>query len=505
VSRRRWPSLKVALVASVVLVLVAATVYFLWSRSKRRAAAASLTPRSIAVLPFKPLGAESDNELLGLGMADALILKLSNLRRLPVLPTSSIFKYGGRERDALAIGRELGVDAVLDGTVQHAGESVRVTAQLINVADGKTLWSGKFDQRFQDIFGLQDSISEQLARALALQITPNERELFEKRYTSNTEAYQAYMTGVYFWNKRTKDGLTKAIEYFQRAIALDPNYAQAYAALSDCYNLNIYYRYQIVPVPESRQKMVDAAVRSYELDSNLAEANLAIATARLTGQDPVGAGEAYRRAIELNPNHAIARLRFANFQRYGLRLEPALKQVRKAQELDPTSPIINSALAGYLMQARLYDEAIKYAQRALELDPGVMNGRLFLGEAYVQKGMYDAAIEQYKMMKEEERPLAMQAMAYAYAVSGRRQEAQKLLAEILQKKDGEFSYYNIAMIYIGLGDHDRAFEWLEKERISPSLRLMLKYDPQLDPLRADPRFADYLNRRNIQLDIIGER
>jgi DNA-binding winged helix-turn-helix (wHTH) protein/TolB-like protein/Tfp pilus assembly protein PilF len=491
--------------AGALLLVAAAVMVYLHGRAGG-GAMLGVPLKSIAVLPFKSLDAHGEDDQSGLGMADALVLKLSGLRQPRVLPTSTVFQYTWRKLDALTIGRELGVDAVLDGTIQRTGDGVRVTAQLISLRDdGRVLWAGKFDQPSRDIFTVQDAISEQVAAALTPQLTAGERDHLAKQYTQNVEAYQAYMTGVYFWNKRTKEGVTKAIEYFRLAIGLDPNYALAYAGLSDCYNLSIYNYYDIVPATEASEQRDAAAQKAMALDDSLAEAHLAMATSKLVRSDYEGANSEYRIAVELNPNSAITRVRYAYFLLYSLRLDTALAQMRQAQQLDPISPITNGALGYMLTQARQYDEAVKYCRRALELDPNVISGHFNLGEAYVQQRQYDAAIAEFRLMSEEQSPERLQALAYTYAAAGRRREAEVALATLRQlSAQGpadartRIPPYNIALVYAALDDIDAAFAWLEQEKVSSMTATLLKYDPQLDPLRTDSRFTDYLRRHHLE-------
>jgi DNA-binding winged helix-turn-helix (wHTH) protein/TolB-like protein/Tfp pilus assembly protein PilF len=491
-----------ALMAGALLLVAAASALQL---SHQRYAPPGESPKSIAVLPFKSITEDGGSDLTGLGMSDAIALKLGGLKSPTVLPASSVFGYVGREADAHAVGRELGVEAVLSGAVQRAGDRVRVTAQLIRVSDGRVLWSRKFDTEYGDVFAAQDSIAEQVAEAITPALTPEDRGRLAKRSTQNTEAYQAYITGVYFAGKRTEEGIAKALDYFQRAIEDDPNYAPAYAGLSDCYFLSSWNKYDIVPAAEAQEKAEAAALKSMELDDTLPEAHLAMATVKISKQDYERAGDEYRLAINLNPNFAIARLRYANFLFYSGHLDQALQQMRRAQELDPVSPLTNGALGSMLITSRQYDEAVKYCRLALELDPLAPSGHYNLGEAYLQKGRYDDAIAELQMMPEPRSPEALQALAYAYAVAGRRAEAETALADILRSIGREsaedstgIAYYNIALIYAALGDHERAFAWLDKERINSMLIAALKYDPQLDALRSDPRFADFIRRRNLQ-------
>lgn len=491
--------------AGALLLLLAAGAVAVYLRGRTDGVASpGAPPKSMAVLPFKRLDAGGEDDQSGLGMADALVLKLSGLQQPRVLPTSAVFQYTSRKADALTIGRELGVDAVLDGTIHRTGDRVRVTTQLISLRDGRVLWAGKFDQPFRDIFTMQDAISEQVAAALTPQLSAGERGRLAKRYTQNVEAYQSYMTGVYFWNKRTREAVTKAIEYFRQAISLDPNYALAYAGLSDCYYLSIYNGYDIVPAAEASAQRDAAARQAMALDGSLAESHLAMATCKVVRRDYEGANSEYQTAIELNPNFAMARVRYSYFLLYSLRLDAALTQMQQAQQLDPVSPITNGALGYMLTFARQYDAAVKYSRRALELDPNVTSGHLNLGEAYLQQRQYDLAIAEFQLMSDEQNPERLQTLAYAYAAAGRRSEAESALAALRQLDESDpvaarmrVPPYNIALVYAALGDMNAAFEWLEEEKVNSMTLVMLKYDPQLDPLRADSRFADYLHRHHL--------
>ncbi|MDT4954409.1 MAG: hypothetical protein QOJ02_2547 [Acidobacteriota bacterium] len=466
---------------------------YLWKANSKPVAAVSQI-NSIAVLPFRPLGADSNDEFLGLGMADATIIKLSNFHQLSVLPTSAVFKFTGHENDALAAGRELGVDAVLNGTVQRLGERVRVTVQLTRLRDGKLLWSQIFDEHYTNIFAIQDSISEQVANALALQITGDKEKQITKRYTDNAEAYQAYLMGIYFWNKRSKEGLGKAIEYFQRAIASDPNYALAYAGLADSYLLSAYYNYDLMDNKEALSKGSAAAAKGVQLDDSLAEGQTALAMSQTIYEHNYDAAmKSLRRAIELNPNYALAHQRYAWQLAAGPKLDEAVREMRRAQELDPLSATNNSALGTLLFYSRQFDESLRYSRRAVELDPESPLMLLNLGMVYEQKGMYDEAIDAYQKTKKLNGVSdvdRMAAIAHALAASGQKAEAKKMLADLLERSKPEVhANYNIALIYTALGETDQAFDWLNKAAAAHSLRPVdLRYDPQLDPLRSDPRF-----------------
>jgi DNA-binding winged helix-turn-helix (wHTH) protein/TolB-like protein/Flp pilus assembly protein TadD len=485
-----------ALLACVAVVAVAGLAYLSWQRAREKARA-GLKTKTVAVLPFKTLGAGGESEVLGLGMADALINRLSHLKEPAVLSTGSVFRYAEGGGDALAAGRQLGVDAVIEGTVQRSGERVRVTARLIRLTDGVTLWAGKFDEQSSNIFALQDSISGQLAEALTPQITGGER--VGRRDTGNAEAYQSYLTGLYLSNKRNQEGIAKAVEYFRQATERDPSYALAYAGLADCYNLSLFNGYDIVPPQEAREKRLEATRKALELDDTLAEAHMVMGAIKHERGDDEGAEREFLRALELNPSHALARVRYAHFLVFTYRLEEALEQMRRAQELDPVSPTTNGALAHYLLFGRRYDESAKYARRALDLNPALTDARVTLGQAYAQKGLYDEAVAEFRRLGDDRRAASLLLIALTYGRAGRRAEALEALSELRRTPDGgQLTPYNLAVLHGALGEMDKAFESLEEADLSPSVKIMIRYGPSLDPLRADPRFADYVRRHNLE-------
>jgi DNA-binding winged helix-turn-helix (wHTH) protein/TolB-like protein/Tfp pilus assembly protein PilF len=492
---------RLLLIALLLLIVGTTASFYVWRARRAKQSGADLAIKSIAVLPFKSLEPENDggNGMLGLGMADAIIIRLSKFQQLPVLPTSAVIKYTGRDNDPLALGQALGVDAVLDGTVQRAGDRIRVTVQLIGVDNGKTLWSDKFDEQFTGIFAVQDSISERVAQALALQLTRDQRNQLAKRYTGNTEAYQAYITGLYFYNKRTKEGLEKAADYFQQAIEKDANYALAYALLADTYYLIVYYRFAEPPYKDLYGKAKAAATHALELDETVAEAHTAMATILSDFEgDMKGAEREHKRAIELNPNYAIAHLRYAWFLSFNGPMEEVVREMRRAQDLDPLSPTTNGALAGALLFTRQYDESIKYCLRGLELEPDGFINLINLGEAYRLKGMYDQAIAAYQRALEINKKVRdpLVGLALTYAMMGRKAEAEKILTNLLEvSKEEKSSFYNIALIYGALNNKDKAFEWLEKAVDARAVPMRsLRADADLDVLRNDPRYADLLKR-----------
>jgi DNA-binding winged helix-turn-helix (wHTH) protein/TolB-like protein/Tfp pilus assembly protein PilF len=468
---------------------------------------------SIAVLPFEPLGRDMNDESLGLGMADAVIGRMSSLKQLVVLPTSAVSKYKGPASDPLAAGRALQVDAILSGTIQRSGDQVRANVQLVHVASGRTIWSEKFGHTFTDIFDIQDSISDNVVRSLALNLTTDEQKQLRKRYTTNASAYDSYLMGLYFWNKRSKDGLEKAIDHFGQAVARDPNFALAYALMSDCYYLQRYYGYN--RQPDRLQNAKAAAERALLLDDSIAEAHVAGAMAQIYQRgDPAtkeldyrAATDSLRCAIALNPNLAIAHQRYAWCLCASGHLNEALREMRRAQELDPLSHTNNTALGMVLVFARQYRDALSYCYKAAELAPNEAFIQENVAFAYALNGMYQQAIEHYRRVSELNPDNQGDALAWVATVlvsAGRTLEADSMMPEILKlAAQGRADPYNIAVLYGTRGEKDAAFEWFDKALQKASERRtnggdsrMIRYDPMLDPLRSDSRFAGLLRQHN---------
>lgn len=496
---RRMGRINLYVAAVAVCVLVGALITLGYRLRQRAAASEGLAGKSIAVLPFKTIGADSEKELLGLGMADALIIRLSRLEELSVLPTSSVFRYVNRDQDAISIGKELGVEGVLDGTVQRQGDMVRITAQLIRVSDGKTVWAIKHDERQSSIFSLQDSISDQLAVSLVPEISPTRRKTLWIRPTANTEAYQSYLLGIHFWNRRTKESLKKAVQYLEEAVQKDPNFAQAHAILADCLFLSGLEEYRSLPTDESLKRAEVSANRALELDNTSGEAHTVKAGIHVSRRQHEEAGREFQKAIELKPTYAVAHLRYGYFLMWGLRIDEALSHMRRAQQLDPASPITNAALGSMLMTARQNDESIKYSQRALELEPNMLGARLNLGGAYLEKGMFEEGIREIERVPADDNSeYVLAEKAYAYAVAGRRDDSLRVFSELQKLNGPKGAPFVYARIYGALGEKDKAFEWLEKIYVNHVTVAWLKYDSQLDSLRADERFKDFLKRRNLE-------
>jgi TolB-like protein/Tfp pilus assembly protein PilF len=440
--------------------------------------------------------ADNRNEALELGMADTLISRLSDSEKIVVLPITSVRRYGGLEQDALAAGRELGVDAVLDGSIQTWGDRVRISARLVGVGDGRQLWAGQFDEKFTDIFAVQDSISERVAAALELRLTGEERRRLTKHPTKDAEAYQLYLNGRFYWDKRTPEGLNRAIEYFRQAIERDSDYALAYAGLADAHAvLGVFH----LPPNEAFPQAREAAQSALRLDDTLAEAHAALGHVKVQYEyDWAGAEREYRRAIELNPNYANARHWYALYLSGQGRHDEALAEIRRAQELEPFSLFIHANVGVILCGARRYDEAIGHLTRVLEMNQDFYHARGILGFAYLQKGMHDEAIAEFEKMPATG-PGGFRDLGRAYALAGRRDDALKEIEKLRElSKQRYVAPHSLALIYAGLGDKDHALEWLEKAYEDRSTRLVwIKVDPGLDDLRPEPRFAGLLRRMNL--------
>ena len=491
---RGWrPSGKV-LALSTFVIGVAAVIVYLGTAHRQPA---GMAVRSMAVLPFKPLVAGSSDEYLQLGMADVLITRLSNLKQIIVRPTNAVRKYAGLEQDSVAAGRELKVEAVLDGNIQRLGDRVRVTMRLVSVADGAPLWAEKFDEKFTDIFLVQDALSEKLAQALALKLSGEEKRLLTKRETQNTEAFQAYLKGRYFWGKWTGPGLQKSIEYFEQALVQDPAYALAHSGLADSYNLLGYLG---IWLPRAAYpKSEAAAIQALKLDDTLGEAHLSLAKTKLFYDwDWPGFEREMKRALELNPNYADAHGMYGTYFLAMGRFDEAVRERQRAQELDPLSPLFTNAMGWSFFYAHQYDRAIDWYKKALELDPNFVVAHHDLGTVYDLKGSYDEAVAEFLEAKaiSGASQETVAALKEAYAASGRAGYWRKEL-ELANEQlaHGRVRPWRMAVIYTALGDRDQAFAWLNKayeERAS--LLIFLKTNPIFDSLHSDPRFTDLLRR-----------
>ena len=457
--------------------------------------------QTIAVLPFTLLNANTEDEYLGLGLADALITRLSNLNQIVVRPTSSILKYKSTGEDPIAAGKTMKVDSVLEGTIQKVGERFRVTVRLLSVQSGSPIWASTFDEKTTDLLVMQDSISEQVTRALSVNLTNNERKLLTKRYTENVEAYQAYIKGRYFWNKRNNDGLRRSVDFFKQALDLDPTYGLAYAGLADAYALLVWQgefpQSQLIP------QATAAATRALELDPTLAEAHASLGFVKFWyGWDFIGAESEYRRAIELNANYATAHHWYDEFLVLMGRFDEGELQLGIAQKADPLSVVVNLDIGKMFFFWHQSDRAIEQMKATMRLDPDFPTGRLFLAMAYNQKGLTEEAISELRKAVDMTGGFTTfrAVLAYVLARAGRTAEATAILDELktLAQKQPVPSF-QIALIYTGLEDIDQAFTWLDKafDEHDPFL-VYIKADPNFESLRSDERFPKLLTKMNYQ-------
>ena len=484
------------LIILVVGLLVVGISFYLF-RNRTTSPISSTEIKSLAILPFKSLRGEAADEYMGQGMADALITKLSNSRRIAVRPTSAVLRYSALDKDPLDAGRELGVEAVLDGNVQHVGDRVRVTVQLLRVADGASLWAEKFDTKFTDIFAVQDSISDQAARSLTLRLTGDERELMRKHYTQNAEAYQAYLQGRYFWNKRNAAGFKTAIDHFQRAISIDSSYALAYAGLADCY---IRLNESGVPMAQEAVPKAKAAVlKALEIDNTLAEAHATLAFIKFRHDwDFAGAEQEFKRALELDANYSETHQWYAFYLLAVGRAGEANTEMKRAQELDPLSISFNSNLALYLFFTREFDQSVQQCRRTLAMEPKSLTALVALGLSYEQQGLNNEAIAELKKAQElpQDDAWPIAALGHALAKGRRVKEARELLRQLEEHtKVGYVAPYSIAVVHAGLGEKAQTLEWLERAFQDRSLRpVWLKLDPRLDGLRQNGELNNLIQR-----------
>jgi len=452
--------------------------------------------KSMAVLPFRLLSADGGDSYLGIGMADALITKLSNLKQVIVRPTSAVFKYGDQKKTSMAAGQELKVDALLDGTIQKHDGRIRVTVQLINVRDGAPFWADSFNEQQTDLFAIEDLISERVARALVPKLSGEEHGLLNKRYTRSSEASQRYRRGQYFASKRTPGDIRKAIQFYEEAIQIDPNYALAHAAVGYCYVLLVAFGE--IPTKEGYSKSTAAAEEALKIDGALADAHMLLAGARIRlNWDWVAGERGLRRAIELKPNDALAHHCLAiNLHNRG-RFEEALTEIRRAQECDPLFIHYSLNEGGIFQSMRNYDKAMELYRKVLEMNPNFGMAHLYLGWALREQGRFDEAIAEIQTaISLGVGQGGLVNLGYTYAVAGRRDAAERIISELMGlAKQRYVSPAAVACIYAGLGKKDQAFEWLEKSYQEHGWDMLsLKIHPMLDGLKSDPRFSDLVRR-----------
>ncbi len=483
------------------VVLLALLTYQFSRPVPERSAPATVTEvRSLAVLPFKPLVSESRDESLEMGMTDTLIARFSNSRKIVVRPLGSVRKYGDLRQDPLVAGRELNVESVLDGSIQRSGDNIRVNVRLVSVADGAALWVGTFDEKFTDIFAVQDAISGRVAGALALHLSGEEERRLTKRHTGNAAAYELYLKGRYHLFKLTPTDVRKGIELFQEAVAVDPAYALAYTGIADAYR-TLPITSDVAP-KDAFPKAKEAVTKALELDDSLAEAHAILGWIKFWFDwDWAGSESEFRRAIELNPNNADAHRGYAHLLSNTGRHEEALREVERARELDPLSLITNTLQGQFLHFAGRDDEAVRRFEIALELNPNFWVAHVNLANVFIRKKMYEPALAELAKAREQSggNTMTISLTGYVLALSGERERARVLLEELRRLSMQRYvPPYNLAVVHHGLGEREEALAWLERAYEERDVLLTFAaVDRKWDALRSDQRFVSLLKRMKL--------
>src|SRR6266436_8152169 len=497
---RRFSLPRIAMLAAAVLVgsalISGITVHYV-NASKGKANRSS----SLVVLPLENLSGDREQDYFADGMTDDLIANLAKIRSLRVISRSTAMAYKGTHKPLPQIANELNVDAVVEGTVMRVGNRVRITAELVQVSTDQHLWADTYESQIGDVLALQNRVSSAIVDEIRINLTKEDKERLAKNPSVSPEAYEDYLKGRYYWNKRSGDGFTKAIGYFEDATRKDPQYALAYAGLADCYGIIGATIYGTVPAEEAAPKAKAAAIRALEIDPSLAEAETSLATAKFNYDwDWAGASEGFKQAIQMDPKYATAYQRYSLYSIAMGRFDDSFQQIKRARDLDPLSISINSSFGWRLYLARQYDRSIAQLRDTLEMDPNYEWAHLILGQAYEQKGEFNLALAELKKAVELSRnsPLMVSALAHAYAVQGNTAEAQKLLAQLMTQSRTQYvSPYYIAVVYLGLGKNAIAMNWLDKAFADRSNGLVFaRVEPELDPLRSDPRFIAIENNLN---------
>jgi TolB-like protein/Tfp pilus assembly protein PilF len=469
-------------------------------RGRPQSMGESLTPggtrlmNSIAVLPFTDLSPQKDQEYFCEGLAEEIITALAKIRNLEVAAKSSTFSAGFKNMDVREIGRQLGVAAVLEGSVRKGDNKLRITAQLINVATGYHFWSEKYERTFKDVFAIQDEITLAIVDQLKVKLLGEEKAALLKRHTDNPEAYNLYLMGRFFWNKRTAEGMKRGLECFAQAIAKDPSFALAYTGISDCYGLFAYYW---TPTRLTLSKAREAAAKALELDDTLAEAHTSMAFVKhKLERDWAGAEREFRRAIELDPEYIWAHHWYALFLGAMGRHQESFVEIKRALDIDPTSAQLNMVHGMVLYLARFYDRAVEELGKALELEPQHLLATFYLGLAHLESGRYEQALALVERSAElaGNAPFFVQGIGYVHASAGRKELAHGVLARMNEMMSKIFvPPVFMAIIHFRLAENDRGFEWLDKALVEGDHWLeFIKVFPGFDGVRTDPRYASLL-------------
>ncbi len=491
IKRRKFTKSLTAIGILVAIILVASYVFFLKPQN-----VADSNIKSMAILPFQQIGQEKDGKV-SLGIADTLISQLSNQKKISITPTSTIIKLTGKESEnPIDLGKKLGVDAVLAGTIQKENGTARVNVQLIGIEDKKTLWSSKFDSSFSDVFSLQDEVSRQIAQKLSLDLENNGEALLKAKSTKNIEAYKEYSKGLFYWSKRTPEGLAQAIKHFQNAIDKDAQFVKAYALLADTYSLVGYNKYDLMSEKDTMEKAQTFANKALELDANSSEALTTLALVNTQKKNFQAAKSQLNKAISLKPNNITAYLRLAWLSALEGNLEQAINEMKSAHKIEPHSELINKTLASYLILARKPEEAFALSQRIMEIFPPSNEISIFLAEIYEQKQEYGKSIQELNSLleKDSENCVASLVLSRIYSKTSKVDKAREVLNGILKIEACQGYNYAIASIFANLKDEDKTISFLKKDSVNLLHLLYLKNDYNLDSIRRSSKFEDYVKQ-----------
>ena len=491
---RHWPPVTHWVVVSVAILfvcLLTMAALYRYHRAGDKTVPSQNT--SLVVLPLENLSGDKEQEYFADGMTDDLIANLAKIHSLRVISRSTAMSYKGSHKPLSQIASELNVDAVVEGTVLRVGDRVRITAELVQVSTDRHLWADTYESQMGDILALQNRVSSAIVNEIRINLTPEDQERLARNPAVAPEAYENYLKGRYYWNKRSDENLTRAIGYFEEATHQAPQYSLAYAGLSDCYAIISAEIFGTMSPAQAAPKAKAAAQHALDIDSTLAEAETSLATVKFNYDwDWNGAAEGFAKAIRDNPSYATAYQRYSLYLMAMARTEDSVEQINKARELDPLSISINFSLGWRFYMARQYDRAIQQLRNTLEMDSSYELPHLVLGWAYAQKGDLGLAIPELRQAVELSHgtPLMVSSLASVYARSGNKVDAQKLLAGLVSQSQKNYvSPYYFAVVYVGLGEDEKAIDWLEKAYSDRSNGLVfLKVDPALDHLRSNPRF-----------------
>jgi serine/threonine protein kinase/Tfp pilus assembly protein PilF len=478
--------------AAVVMLAAVASVYALFFYFTH---ARSGAINSVAILPFVNMSKDPNTEYLSDGITDSLINSLSQLPNIRMIPRGSVFRYKGHEVDPQQVGRDLDVQAIVTGRITQLGDNLSISAELVDVRTNSHIWGEQYNRKLADILNVQTEITLKISERLRARLSGEDQKRIARRYTDNADAYQLYLKGRYFWDKRTGDGMSKARQSFNQAIELDPNYALAYSGLADTY----LFCYCPLPRNETMPKAKAYATKALAIDDSLAEAHTSLAFVKMNYEfDWSGAEKEFTRAIELSPNYPVAHQFYGACLVLQGRTEEGLRECKRALELDPLSLAINWSLGLNLYHARQYDKAMEQLRKTIQMEPNYHLAHNSLGRVYLEKGMYAEALSEFQTASklQVEPVVSASNLAVFYALSGNKSEAQRILDEVKQMPEpSDERPLMIARAYTALGEKDQAFEWLERAYQERAFSVFfLKVDPEFDRLRSDPRFADLMRR-----------